>query len=127
MSPEDQVEYQKQAGKLEPNTFKARYLAAGKTYKFEIEPIDFAQNRGPRTAISVEVPAVSEDARLALVNARIDQIIARATADKDKAVRPACVSAVQELLTNHRIEKEKALEIRKRLEPLMEGGGGTKR
>jgi hypothetical protein len=126
MSPEDQAEYEKQAGKFEPNTFKARYLEPGKTYKFEVEPIDFAQNRGPRTALSVEVPAVPDEKRLELVKARMEQIIARATANKNDKVNRAkilvpCVEAILTLLTTHKVAKAEALPVLDRLAPLAEG------
>jgi hypothetical protein len=122
MSAEDQAEYERQVGKFEPNTFKARYLEPGKTYKFEVEPIDFAQNRGPRAAISVEVPGVSDAKRLALVKARIDQIVARASTNKtDRNIRNPCVEAILALLTTHKVAKVQSLAVLDRLAPLVEG------
>jgi hypothetical protein len=122
MSPEDQAEYEKQVGKFEPNTFKTRYLEPGKTYKFEVEPIDFAQNRGPRAIISVEVPAVPDEKRLELVKTRMEQIVARATANKnDKNIRNPCAQAVLALLTTHKVAKAEILPVLACLAPLAEG------
>jgi hypothetical protein len=122
MSLEDQAEYEKQVGKFEPNSFKARYLEPGKSYTFEVEPIDFAQNRGPRATISVEVPAVSDEQRLALVKARIEKITARATAGKnDKNILGPCVEAILALLDTHPVAKDAALAILDRLAPLVDG------
>jgi hypothetical protein len=122
MSAEDQAEYEKQAGKFEPNSFQARYLEPGKSYTFEVEPIDFAQNRGPRAAISVEVPTVSDAQRLALIKARIEEMTARATANKnDKKISDPCVDAILSLLTTHKIAKAESLAVLDRLAPLVEG------
>jgi hypothetical protein len=93
VSAADQAEFERQARKSEPNTFKAWYLEPGKACKFEIEPIDFAQNRGPPTVISVEVPALPDDKRLALVKARIEEIATRVGANKNDICGP-CVEAV---------------------------------
>jgi hypothetical protein len=122
MSAEDQADYEKQAGKFEPNTFKARYLEPAKTYRFEIEPIDFAQNRGPRAALHVEVPAVSDEKRMALVTARIEEILARATANAaDRKIAVPCASAILELLAVHRLAQAEALAVLNRLAPLAQG------
>jgi hypothetical protein len=122
MRAEDQAEYEKQAGRFEPNTFKARCLEPGKTYRFEVEPIDFAQNRGPRAAISVDAPAVSDEKRMALVKARIEEIAARATENRnDKNIRNPCVEAILALLTTHKVAKAEALAVLDRLAPLAEG------
>jgi hypothetical protein len=121
MSAEDQAEYEKQVGKFEPNTFKARYLEPGKTYKFEVEPIDFAQNRGPRTGIAVEVPPVSDEQRTTMVKARIEEIAARMGASRDKNVRGPCWQAIQELLAVHQVGKADALAVLDRVLSALEG------
>ena len=122
MSPEDQAEYERQAGPFEPNSFKARYLEPGKTYKFEVEPIDFAQNRGPRSAITVEVPAVSDDRRLALVRERLAYLVERALAHKtDRDITTACVTAAMGLVALHRPPPAEVLAALDRLGPLAAG------
>ena len=77
MSPEDQAEYERQVGKFQANTFVARYQEPGRTYRFEVEPIDFAQNRGPRTAFEVAVPAVEEATAERLVRTWAETVIAK--------------------------------------------------
>jgi len=82
MSPEDQAEYERQVGKFQPNTFVARYQEPGNTYRFEVEPIDFAQNRGPRTAVEVAVPAVEDATAERLVRTWAETVIAKVKENK---------------------------------------------
>jgi hypothetical protein len=78
LSATDAAVFREQVGKVKENSFIARYLKPGKRYRFEIEPVDFAQNLGPRIGLDVAVPALDALAEDALVKAWAERILARA-------------------------------------------------
>ena len=78
LSEADAAVFRPQVGEVKPNHFTARYLKPGRRYRFEIEPIDFAQNRGPRSRLDVDVPPIDAVTEDAIVRAWAERVLARA-------------------------------------------------
>jgi hypothetical protein len=94
LSEADAVVVRAQVGEVKENSFTARYLKPGQRYRFEVEPIDFAQNRGPRIALDVNVPSVDPQTEDALVKTWAERILARAKQTQAKE----CAEALTEWL-----------------------------
>lgn len=94
LSEADAAVFRAQVGEVKENSFTARYLKPGQRYRFEVEPIDFAQNRGPRVVLDVAVPPIETQAEDALIKAWAERIFARAKETQAKE----CVEALNDWL-----------------------------
>jgi hypothetical protein len=97
--------------------FTVRDLVPGKTCRLEVGAVDAAGNRGPRAAIEVAVPAVSEGEKERLVRQWLECLVTeaagRAVESRNRAVRTAFFGVARRAT-----DSAWALPMLKRLEPL---------
>ncbi len=113
----DAAVFRAQVGEVKQNSFTARYLKPGQTYRFEVEPIDFAQNRGPRCRLDVVVPPIEPATEDALVRAWAERILARAATGPAEHRRD-CAAALTDWLEHKHRSRPWAADLLRRCKEL---------
>jgi hypothetical protein len=115
LSEADAAVFRSQVGELKENAFTARYLRPGARHRFEIESVDFAQNRGPRSAIEVALPAIAPAAEDALVHAWAERIAKRAAQAPDAETRQQCREALTSWLKGAHASRSWSADLLRKL------------